>query len=174
MEVGNPSLTPSKNMQLKASYTYSGNHWTHTHSMAYKRISDDISQVSAFDELSQRTVKTWINDPQYSYLRYAAEGEMRYGQFSATMGFHAQYLDYEGESVSSDHAWSYSFKMRPQLQLPHDWTLATVLLYTGRETHRHYYYRPTLYWSLRAVKSLATGPSMPSCRTSYSPTRSKC
>ncbi|MBQ8938119.1 MAG: TonB-dependent receptor [Prevotella sp.] len=154
MVVGNPALTPSKNTQLKASYTRSGNHWTHTHSLTYKRISDDISQVSSFDQPSQRSVKTWINDPRYSYLRYAAEGEMRYGPFSMTMGLHAQYLDYEGESVSSDNAWSYSFKARPQLQLPQDWTLATVLLYTGRETHRHYYYQPNLYWSLRAVKQL--------------------
>ena len=154
MVVGNPSLEPSKNMQLKASYTYSGNHWTHSHSLAYKRISDDITQISSFDEPSQRAVKTWINDTRYGYLRYAAEGEMRYGLFSMTMGFHAQYLDYDGEKVSSDHAWSYSFKVRPQLKLPGDWTLASVLLYTGRETHRYYYYKPNLYWSVRAVKQL--------------------
>ena len=71
-----------------------------------------------------------------------------------TMGFHGQYLDYEGESVSSDQAWSYSFKARPQFELPKGWTLATVLLYTGRETHRYYYNRPTFYWSFRAVKQL--------------------
>ena len=154
MVVGNPALEPSKNMQLKASYTYSGKHWNHTHSLAYKRITDDITQISSFDELSQRSVKTWVNDSRYGYLRYAAEGEMMYGQFSMTMGLHAQYLDYEGEKVSSDHAWSYSFKLRPQLKLPGDWTLATVLLYTGRETHRYYYYKPNLYLSMRAVKQL--------------------
>ena len=71
-----------------------------------------------------------------------------------TMGFHAQYLKYEGEHVSSDKAWSYSFKARPQLELPKGWTLATVLLYTGRETHRHYYNQPDFYWSLRAVKQI--------------------
>ena len=152
--VGNSNLGPSKNSQIKGSYTYSGEHWTLTHSLAYKRIDDDISQISSYDEASQRSVKTWINDARYSYLRYAAEGEVRYGLFSMTMGFHGQYLDYDGESVSSDRAWSYSFKARPQFELPKGWTLATVLLYTGRETHRYYYNRPTFYWSFRAVKQI--------------------
>jgi hypothetical protein len=154
MVVGNSALEPSKSSQVKVSYTRSGSHFTHTHSLAYKRISDDISQVSSFDEASQRSVKTWINDARYGYLRYAAEGEMNYGAFSMTMGFHAQYLDYDGERVSSDNAWSYSFKARPQIQLPKEWTLATVLLYNGRETHRYYYNESTLYWSLRAVKQM--------------------
>ena len=154
MVVGNSSLAPSKSSQLKLSYTHSAKHFTHTHSLAYKRISDDISQISTFDETSQRSVKTWINDARYAYLRYAAEGELNYGAFSMTMGFHAQYLDYDSENVSSDNAWSYSFKARPQLQLPKGWTLASVLLYTGRETHRYYYNRSTLYWSLRAVKQM--------------------
>ncbi len=154
MVVGNSSLAPSKSSQLKLSYTHSAKHFTHTHSLAYKRISDDISQISTFDETSQRSVKTWINDARYGYLRYAAEGELNYGTFSMTMGFHAQYLDYDSENVSSDNAWSYSFKARPQLQLPKGWTLASVLLYTGRETHRYYYNRSTLYWSLRAVKQM--------------------
>jgi hypothetical protein len=154
MVVGNRALGPSKNSEVKGSYTYSGKHWTHTHSLAYKRIDDDISQISSFDEISQRSVKTWINDARYSYLRYTAEGEVRYGVFSMTMGFHGQYLDYEGEKVSSDKAWSYSFKARPQFQLPEGWTLATVLLFTGRETHRHYYNRSNFYWSFRAVKQL--------------------
>ena len=154
--VGNTALTPAKSTQLKGSHTYSGSHWTVTNSLAYKLISDDISQVSAYDEPSQRSVKTWLNDARYRYLRYAAEGEMRYGRFDMTMGFHAQYLDYDGEWVSGDNAWSYSFKARPQLQLPHDWTLATVLLYTGRETHRYYYYQPNFYWSFRAVKQLGS------------------
>ena len=154
MVVGNTALAPSKSTQLKGSYTYSGSHWTHTHSLAYKHISDDISQVSSYDEVSQRSVKTWLNDARYRYLRYAAEGEMRYGVFTMTMGFHAQCLDYDGQNVSSDNAWSYSFKARPQIKLPHDWTLATVLLYTGRETHRYYYNQSNLYWSFRAVKQL--------------------
>lgn len=152
MVVGNPQLKPAKSTQIKGSYTYSGRHWTHTHSLAYKHISDDISQVSAYDEASQRSVRTWLNDARYRYLRYTAEGEMRYSVFSMTMGLHAQYLDYEGERVTSDNAWSYSFKVRPQVQLPADWTLATVVLYTGRETHRHYYNQSNVYWSVRAVK----------------------
>ncbi|MCR4959714.1 MAG: outer membrane beta-barrel family protein [Prevotella sp.] len=156
MVVGNPSLEPSKSSQVKLSYTRSNRHFTHTHSLAYKRISDDISQISAFDEASQRSVKTWVNDARYGYLRYAAEGEMNYGAFSMTMGFHAQYLDYDGEKVSSDNAWSYSFKARPQVKLPKEWTLATVLLYTGRETHRYYYHQSNLYWSLRAVKQIGS------------------
>ncbi len=154
MVVGNSALGPSKNSQLKLSHTYSSQHLTLTNSLAYKRISDDISQISSYDEASQLAVKTWINDARYSYLRYAAEGEVRFGLFSMTMGFHGQYLDYAGETVSSDKAWSYSFKARPQFQLPQGWTLATVLLYTGRETHRHYYNQSNFYWSVRAVKQI--------------------
>ena len=154
MVVGNSALNPSKSSQVKLSYTHSANHFTHTQSLTYKRISDDISQISSYDEASQRSVKTWINDARYGYLRYAAEGELKYRVFSMTMGFHAQYLDYDGENVSSDKAWSYSFKMRPQFRLPKAWTLATTLLYTGRETHRYYYNESNLYWSLRAVKEL--------------------
>ena len=154
MVVGNSALEPSKSSQVKFSYTHSASHFTQTHSLTYKHISDDISQISSFDETSQRSVKTWINDARYHYLRYAAEGEVNSGAFSMTMGFHAQYLDYDGEHVSSDKAWSYSFKARPQIKLPNEWTLATVLLYTGRETHRYYYNESNLYWSLRAVKQI--------------------
>ena len=156
MVVGNSALEPSKSSQVKLSYTHSASHFTQTHSLAYKHISDDISQISSFDEGSQRSVKTWVNDARYHYLRYAAEGEVNSGAFSMTMGFHAQYLDYDGERVSSDNAWSYSFKARPQLKLPNEWTLATVLLFTGRETHRYYYNRSTLYWSMRAVKQIGS------------------
>lgn len=154
MVVGNSSLEPSKSNQVKVSYTHSAKHFSQTHSLAYKRISDDISQISSYDEASQRSVQTWINDARYNYLRYTAEGEVSYGMFSMTMGFHTQYLDYNGENVSSDNAWSYSFKARPQFQLPKGWTLATVLLYTGRETHRYYYNQSSLYWSLRTVKQI--------------------
>ena len=156
MVVGNSALNPSKSSQIKISYTNSAKHFSHTHSLAYKRISNDISQISSYDEASQRSVRTWINDARYKYLRYTAEGQVNYGVFSMTMGFHAQYLDYDGETVSSDNAWSYSFKARPQLQLPDGWTLATVLLYTGRETHRYYYNQSNLYWSLRAVKQIGS------------------
>ena len=154
MVVGNPALDPSKSSQLKLTYSHTGKHLKYSHSLAFKRISDDISQISSYDEASQRSVKTWVNDASYRYLRYAAEGELNYGVFSMTMGFHAQYLDYDGENVSSDNAWSYSFKTRPQVQLPGGWTLASTLLYTGRETHRYYYNQSTLYWSLRAVKQI--------------------
>lgn len=154
--VGNSALEPSKSSQVKVSFKHKGPHLTYTHSLAYKRISDDISQISMYDDVSERPVKTWVNDARYSYLRYAAEGEMRYGRFSMTMGFHAQYLEYDGKNVSADDAWSYSFKARPQLELPNDWTLATVLLYTGRDAHRYYYNRSNMYWSVRAVKQIGS------------------
>ena len=152
--VGNPALDPSQSNQVKLSYTHSAPHFTHTQSLAYKRITDDISQIPSFDEASQRSVKTWINDARYSYLRYNAEGQLNYGLFSMTMVFNAQHLNYDGESGSSDKAWSYSFKVRPQVELPKGWTLATTLLYTGRETHRYYYDQSNLYWSVRAVKQM--------------------
>ena len=154
MVVGNPALEPSKSNQVKLSYTHSARHFTHTQSFAYKRITDDISQIPSFDEASQRSVKTWINDARYSYLRYTAEGQLNYGMFSMTMGFHAQHLTYDDESGSSDKAWSYSIKARPQVELPKRWTLATTLLFTGRETHRYYYDQSIFYWSVRAVKQI--------------------
>ena len=154
MVVGNPVLEPSKSNQIKFSYTHSARHLTYTQSLAYKRITDDISQIPSFDEASQRSVQTWINDARYSYLRYTAEGQLNYGVFSMTMGFRAQHLTYDDKSGSFDKAWSYSFKARPQVELPKRWTLATTLLYTGREAHRYYYDKSSFYWSVRAVKQI--------------------
>ena len=154
MVVGNPALQPLKNNQVKLSHTYTTTHWKLTNSLAYKHISDDISQVSSYDELSHRSVKTWVNDTGYSCLRYAAESEVCYGAFSTTAELHAQYLGYDGKSVSSDQSFSWNFKLQPQVKLGSDWTLSSVLLYTGRETHRYYYNNSTFYWSFRAVKQM--------------------
>jgi hypothetical protein len=143
-----------KNNQVKLSYTYTTTHWKLTNSLSYKHTSDDISQVSSYDELSHRSVKTWINDTGYSCLRYAAECEVHYGAFSTMAELHTQYLNYDGKSVSSDQSFSWNFKLQPQVKLGSDWTLSTVLLYTGRETHRYYYYNSTVYWSFRAVKQI--------------------
>ena len=154
MVVGNPSLKPLKNNQVKLSHTYTAKNWKLTNSLAYKHTSDDISQVSSYDELSHRSVKTWINDAGYGSWRYAAEGEVHYGAFSTTAGLHAQYLNYDEKSTSTDHSYSWNFKLQPQVRLGSDWTLATVLLYNGRETHRYYYNTSNFYWSLRAVKQL--------------------
>ena len=154
MVVGNPELQSLKDNQVKFSHTYTTTHWKLTNSLAYKHISDDISQVSSYDEQSHRSVKTWVNDTGYSCLRYAAECEVRYGAFSTAAELHAQYLNYDGKSVSSDHSYSWNFKLQPQVKLGSDWTLSTVLLFTGRETHRYYYNNSTFYWSFRAVKQI--------------------
>ena len=154
MVVGNPMLQPLKINQIKLSHTYATTHWKLTNSLAYKHISDDISRVSSYDEASHRSVKTWINDAGYGCLRYAAEGELHYGAFSTTAELHAQYLDYDGNSASTDHSYSWNFKLQPQVELGNDWTLSTVLLYTGKETHQYYYNSSTFYWSFRAVKQM--------------------
>ena len=154
MVVGNPELQSLKDNQVKFSHTYTTTHWKLTNSLAYKHISDDISQVSSYDEQSHRSVKTWVNDTGYSCLRYAAECEVRYGAFSTAAELHAQYLNYDGKSVSSDHSYSWNFKLQPQVKLGSDWALSTVLLFTGRETHRYYYNNSTFYWSFRAVKQI--------------------
>ena len=154
MVVGNPALQPLKDNQVKLSHTYTTTNWKPTNSLAYRHISDDISQVSSYDELSHRSVKTWVNDTGYSCLRYAAECEVRYGAFSTMAELHAQYLNYDGKSLSSDQSFSWNFKLQPQVKLGSDWTLSTVLLYTGRETHRYYYNNSTFYWSFRAVKQI--------------------
>lgn len=154
MVVGNPALQPSKDNQVKLSHTYTTTHWKLTNSLACNYISDDISEESTYDELSHRSVITWINDTGYGCLSYAAECEVHYGVFSTTAELRAQYLDYEGESVSSDQSFSWNFKLQPQVKLRGDWTLSTVLLYNGRETHRYYYNNSTFYWSLRAVKQI--------------------
>ena len=154
MVVGNPALQPLKNNQVKLSHTYTTTHWKLTNSLAYKHTSDDISQVSSYDEQSHRSVKTWVNDAGYSRLSYAAEGELHCGAFSTVAELHAQYLDYDEKSISTDQAFSWSFKLQPQVKLGSDWTLASVLLYTGRETHHYYYNNSTFYWSVRAVKQM--------------------
>ena len=154
MVVGNPALHPLKDNQVKLSHTYTAKNWKLTNSLSYKHTSDDISQVSSYDELSQRSVKTWINDTGYSSMSYAAEGEIHYGAFSTTAELKVQYLDYDGDDVSSDHSFSWNFKLQPKVKLGNDWTLSTVLLYTGRETHRYYYNSSIFYWSLRAVKQI--------------------
>lgn len=154
MVVGNTALGPSTDNQAKVVHTYKTSHWTLTSTLSYKRTDDDITMISSYDELSQRSVKTWINDAQYDILRYTGEGEVKYGLFSMVMRLHAQYLAYEGDNVNNDDAWSYSFKVRPQVKLPKGWTLATSAIYTGRETHRYYYNRTHLYLSLRAVKEI--------------------
>ena len=99
-------------------------------------------------------MKTWVNDAGYSRLSYAAEGELHCGAFSTVAELHAQYLDYDEKSISTDQAFSWSFKLQPQVKLGSDWTLASVLLYTGRETHHYYYNNSTFYWSVRAVKQM--------------------
>lgn len=154
MVVGNPALQPLKNNQVKLSHTYTTTHWKLTNSLAYKHTSDDISQVSSYDEQSHRSVKTWVNDAGYSRLSYAAEGELHCGAFSTVAELHAQYLDYDEKSISTDQAFSWNFKLQPQVKLGSDWTLASVLLYTGRETHHYYYNNSTFYWSVRAVKQM--------------------
>ena len=154
MVVGNPALKSLKNNQVKLSHTYTTTHWGLTNSLSYNHISDDISQVSSYDEASHRSVKTWINDSGYGNLRYAAEFEMHYGAFSTVAELRTQYLNYDGKDISSDHSFSWNFKLQPQVKLGSDWTLSTVLLYNGRETHRYYYHNSTLYWSFRAVKQL--------------------
>ena len=154
MVVGNPALHPLKDNQVKLSHTYTAKNWKLTNSLSYKHTSDDISQVSSYDELSQRSVKTWINDTGYSSMSYAAEGEIHYGAFSTTAELHTKYLNYDGNDVSSDQSFSWNFKLQPQVELGSDWTLSTVLLYNGRETHNYYYNNSTFYWSFRAVKQI--------------------
>lgn len=152
--VGNAELEPSTSHQWRFSYIFNDRHWTVNSYFAYQRIDDDITKVSTYNEEVQRTVKTWINDARYNIYRFGIEGSLKSGPFSMTMGARAQKLDYTGEKVTNDHAWSYSFKARPQVVLPAGWTLAMVLLYTGREVHQHYYDRSNMYVALRAAKQL--------------------
>lgn len=152
--VGNSALQPSDNSQLKLTHTFKDSYWRVKSSVAYKRTVDDITKVSSYDQQAQRSVKTWVNDATYNILKFAVEGEMTYGRLNMTMGVHAQHLLYEGEKVKTDRAWSWSFKARPEVTLPKDWKIATVLLYTGREMHRHYYNRSNMYVSMRASKQL--------------------
>lgn len=152
--VGNTDLNPSCTQQYKLSHTFKGKHWTMTTGLAYKHTDDDITPVSSFDDATQTTVKTWVNDATYDNYRFTAEGRLLAGRWDVTTGFHAQYLSYSGDNVSGDETWSYSYKIRPQVSLPQDWILATSVVFTGREVHRTYYDRSNLYWSFRAVKQL--------------------
>lgn len=152
--IGNPQLQPSVSNQMQGRYTFTSKPLTLNAIATYKSTADDITRISVYNEQTDRWVKTWVNDATYTTLRFALEGELRLGAFSMTMGAHAQYLHYEGENVTADRAWSYSFKARPQLQLPADWTLAVVALYTGREVHLHEYNRGYTYLAFRAQKQL--------------------
>lgn len=152
--VGNPSLQPSITEQWQAKYTYKITPLTLNAIVTYKTTEDDITRISTYNSDADRWVKTWVNDATYSTLRMALEGELRLGRLSMTMGAHAQWLHYDGENITADQAWSYSFKIRPQLSLPRDWMLACVVLYNGREVHLHEYNRGYTYTALRLYKQL--------------------
>lgn len=152
--VGNSALRPSSVDQWQAKYTYSITPLTLNAIVTYKVTADDITRISTYNAEADRWVKTWVNDASYHTLRMALEGEVRAGCFSMTMGAHAQWLEYSGENVTADHAWSYSFKVRPQVVLPAGWTLACVALYNGREEHLHEYNRAYTYAAFRVYKQL--------------------
>lgn len=152
--VGNPALQPSVTEQWQAKYTYKIRPLTLNAIVTYKMTEDDITRISTYNAQADRWVKTWVNDATYSTLRMALEGELRLGRLSMTMGAHAQWLHYDGENITADEAWSYSFKVRPQVTLPHDWMLACVVLYNGREVHLHEYNRGYTYTALRLYKQL--------------------
>ena len=151
---GNEDLQPSVSNTFQAKYTYVVPHLTLNTILTYQKRSDDITGIATYDEVEQMNVKTWINDAEYNTFKTAIEGEMRFGMFSMTMGARAQRLWYDGEHVSSDKAWSYSFKARPKFQLRNDWTVSTVVLYNGREEHLHWYNNPYTYLALRFQKQL--------------------
>lgn len=152
--IGNPSLQPSRSDQWQGKYTYVCKPLTLNTILTYKVTKQDITRISAYNEELDRWIKTWVNDARYHTLRLAVEGEVRAGIFSMTMGVHTQWLRYSGQNVRTDDARSFSFKMRPQVKLPHDWTLACVVLCNGRENHRYEYNRSYTYLALRAIKQV--------------------
>lgn len=152
--MGNSSLQPSKSDQVQGRYTLTTRPVTMNAIVTYRNIHDDITSISNYNEEVQRNVKTWVNDATYSTLKLALEGELRRGIFSMTMGVHAQHIKYSGDNVSTDKAWSYSAKIRPQVKLPKDWTASYVLLYNGREEHLYWYNRAYTYMALRLQKQL--------------------
>lgn len=152
--VGNSALQPSTSRQIQGRYTFTCTPLTLNGIVTYKTVDDDISGISTYDEAAGRSFKTWINDGKYSTIKFALEGDMTFGMFNMTMGVHAQRIQYGGERISGDKSWSHSVKMRPQLKLPSQWTLAYVFLYNGPEMHRHYYNRSYTYMALRAQKQI--------------------
>jgi len=151
---GNENLQPSTTNQIQGKHTYKSTHLTLNTTLTYQKKSDDITGIATYDEVEQMNVKTWINDADYHTFKTAVEGELRYNNFSMTMGARAQRLWYDGEHVSTDKAWSYSFKARPQIKLPNEWMLSTVILYNGREEHLHWYNNAYTYLAFRAQKQL--------------------
>lgn len=151
---GNASLQPSVVTEIQGRHSYKVEHLTLNTILTYQKKDDDITSVVTFDETEQMSVKTWVNDATYNTIKGALEGEMNFGPFSMTMGVHAKKLWYEGINVKMDKSWSYSFKARPQIKLPNDWMLATVILFNGREEHLHWYNKEYTYLALRAQKQL--------------------
>lgn len=152
--IGNENLEPAVTNEIKAKYTYKVQHLTLNTSLTYQKKMDDITSIAIYDESAKMNVKTWVNDAEYNILKAAVEGEIRSGIFDMTFGARAQRLWYEGEHVSNDKAWSYSFKIRPQVHLPNEWLLSAVALYNGREEHKYWYNKAYTYLALRAQKQI--------------------
>lgn len=151
---GNENLQPAITNKIQGKYTYSVPTFDISTTLTYQKKSDDITSIATYDEVEQLNVKTWINDAEYNTLRTAIEGEVTSGNFNMTFGARVQRLWYDGENVSEDKAWSYSFKVRPAILLPNEWKLSAVALYNGREEHLHYYNEAYTYLALRAQKQL--------------------
>lgn len=151
---GNTQLKPSSTQQYKLSHTLSSKHLSLTTALTYKHTDDDITPISTFDDAQQITVKSWTNDATYDIVQLSTEGRLKFSIWDITMGLRGQYLEYSGDNVSGDKKWSYSYKIRPQVTLPRNWTLATSCVFTGREVHSTYYNRSNLYLSARAVKQI--------------------
>lgn len=152
--IGNENLEPAVTNEIKAKYTYKVKPLTLNTSLTYQKKMDDITSIAIYDEASKMNVKTWVNDAEYNILKAALEGEVRSGIFDMTFGARAQRLWYEGEHVKTDKAWSYSFKIRPQVHLPNEWLLSAVAQYNGREEHRYWYHEAFTYLALRAQKQI--------------------
>ena len=152
--MGNSDLEPSKSWLYGGGYHYKDNHLKGSISASFEHIKDDIAPVASHHPVTNQTIKTWKNDVSFGKFMFDARGEVTSGAFNMTFGARAQRLSYGSDYKSDGKLWSYSFKVRPQVELPGKWTLATSLLYQGRENHLTYYNRGYTYLSVRAVKQM--------------------
>lgn len=151
--VGNPDLEPAQIRQLKAVYTY--DHLPTlkvSFTVGYERIKNDITQVTGETVNNEGSYKTWINDALYNNLNMAIDGQWQWGILDLRWHIRPRYIDYRAKYATDYDNWSWNFKLRPELTLPHGWKTACALYFQGAEHKLTTYKKSYTYFSLRAVK----------------------
>jgi len=149
--IGNKDLDPSYTYQYKIAYTFAPKNLNVDLGMMFERINDDITKVSTVDDDGQ-TCKTWVNDAKYRNLNLTMDGKWLWGCLDLRWHVKAKRMHYDSRHKNNDRAWSWSFKVRPEVSLGSGWKVAGAVYYIGKEMHATYYHDPYTYVSVRGVR----------------------